>query len=153
MAKKILGIGLSVLLLTACDSNKEPEMQEFITPRDQYGARYSVGDLGGKPVNLGREAPWVEYEDNTGFVTGKKYKRKTRTYQSKIQAFGFDMRYTDGLVLVVYYKASPYSEKLYKKEINLPDNHWVSVGVYADRHYNGDLSTRLINSTLETKIT
>ena len=153
MAKKILGIGLSVLLLTACDSNKEPEMQEFITPRDQYGARYSVGDLGGKPVNLGREAPWVEYEDNTGFVTGKKYKQKTRTYQSKIQAFGFDMRYTDGLVLVVYYKASPYSEKLYKKEINLPDNHWVSVGVYADRHYNGDLSTRLINSTLETKIT
>ncbi|BCU65309.1 hypothetical protein F941_01067 [Acinetobacter bouvetii DSM 14964 = CIP 107468] len=152
MVRKILGIGLSVLLLTACDLNKEPETQEFITPRDQYGARYSVGDLGGKPVNLGREAPWVEYEDNTGFVTGKKYKRQTRTHQSKIQAFGFDMRYTDGLVLVVYYKASPYSEKQYNAEINLPDNHWVSVSVYADRHYNGDLSTRLINSTLETKI-
>lgn len=142
----------NIILLTACDSNKELKTQEFITPRDQYGARYSVGDLGGKPVNLGREAPWVEYDDNSGFVTGKKYKRQTRTYQSKIQAFGFDMRYTDGLVLVVYYKASPYSEKLYKKEINLPDNHWVSVSVYADKSYNGDLSTRLINSTLETKI-
>ena len=152
MAKKLLGITLSAFILIACDSNKELETQEFITPRDQYGARYSVGDLGGKPVNLGREAPWVEYEDNSGFVTGKKYKRKTRTYQSKIQAFGFDMRYTDGLVLVVYYKASPYSEKLYKKEINLPDNHWVSVSVYADKSYNGDLSTRLINSTLEKKI-
>lgn len=152
MAKKLLGITLSAFILIACDSNKELETQEFITPRDQYGARYSVGDLGGKPVNLGREAPWVEYEDNSGFVTGKKYKRKTRTYQSKIQAFGFDVRYTDGLVLVVYYKASPYSEKLYKKEINLPDNHWVSVSVYADKSYNGDLSTRLINSTLEKKI-
>ena len=152
MAKKLLGITLSAFILIACDSNKELETQEFITPRDQYGARYSVGDLGGKPVNLGREAPWVEYDDNSGFVTGKKYKRKTRTYQSKIQAFGFDMRYTDGLVLVVYYKASPYSEKLYKKEINLPDNHWVSVSVYADKSYNGDLSTRLINSTLEKKI-
>lgn len=152
MAKKLLGITLSAFILIACDSNKELDTQEFITPRDQYGARYSVGDLGGKPVNLGREAPWVEYDDNSGFVTGKKYKRKTRTYQSKIQAFGFDMRYTDGLVLVVYYKASPYSEKLYKKEINLPDNHWVSVSVYADKSYNGDLSTRLINSTLEKKI-
>lgn len=152
MAKKLLGITLSAFILIACDSNKELETQEFITPRDQYGARYSVGDLGGKPVNLGREAPWVEYDDNSGFVTGKKYKRKTRTYQSKIQAFGFDVRYTDGLVLVVYYKASPYSEKLYKKEINLPDNHWVSVSVYADKSYNGDLSTRLINSTLEKKI-
>ena len=152
MAKKLLGITLSAFILIACDSNKELETQEFITPRDQYGARYSVGDLGGRPVNLGREAPWVEYDDNSGFVTGKKYKRKTRTYQSKIQAFGFDVRYTDGLVLVVYYKASPYSEKLYKKEINLPDNHWVSVSVYADKSYNGDLSTRLINSTLEKKI-
>lgn len=152
MAKKLLGITLSAFILIACDSNKELDTQEFITPRDQYGARYSVGDLGGKPVNLGREAPWVEYDDNSGFVTGKKYKRKTRTYQSKIQAFGFDVRYTDGLVLVVYYKASPYSEKLYKKEINLPDNHWVSVSVYADKSYNGDLSTRLINSTLEKKI-
>lgn len=151
--KKIIISIFNIILLTACDSNKEPEMQEFITPRDQYGARYSVGDLGGKPVNLGREAPWVEYEDNSGFVTGKKYKRKTRTYQSKIQAFGFDMRYTDGLVLVYYYKAPPYSREKYNAEINLPDNHWVSVGVYADRHYNGDLSTKLINSTLETKIT
>lgn len=152
MVRKILGIGLSVLLLTACDLNKEPETQEFITPRDQYGARYSVGDLGGKPVNLGREAPWVEYEDNTGFVIGKKYKRQTRTYQSKIQAFGFYMRYTDGLFLVRYYKASPYSAEQYNSEINLPDNYWVRVGVYADKSYNGNLTAQLINSTLETKI-
>ncbi|EOR10563.1 hypothetical protein [Acinetobacter tandoii] len=146
----IIAACISSLFLTACEQKKtEPE---FITPRDQYGARYSVGDLGGRPVNLGREAPWVEYEDNTGFVTGKKYKRQTRTYQSKIQAFGFYMRYTDGLVLVRYYKASPYSEKQYNAEINLPDNHWVRVGVYADKSYYGDLTKRLVNSTLETKI-
>ena len=30
--------------------------------------------------------------------------------------------------------------------------YWVSVSVYADKSYNGDLSTRLINSTLEKKI-
>ena len=53
----------------------------------------------------------------------------------------------------VYYKASPYSSEQYNAEINLPDNHWLSVSVYADRHYNGDLSTKLINSTLDTKIT
>lgn len=150
MKRIIIAVCIGLIFLTACEQKKtEPE---FITPRDQYGARYSVGDLGGRPVNLGREAPWVEYEDNTGFVTGKKYKRQTRTYQSKIQAFGFYMRYTDRLVLVRYYKASPYSEEQYNAEINLPDNYWVSVSVYADRHYNGDLSTRLINSTLETKI-
>lgn len=45
MAKKLLGITLSAFILIACDSNKELETQEFITPRDQYGARYSVGDL------------------------------------------------------------------------------------------------------------
>ncbi|WP_448760825.1 hypothetical protein [Acinetobacter tandoii] len=150
MKRIIIAVCIGLIFLISCEQKKtEPE---FITPRDQYGARYSVGDLGGRPVNLGREAPWVEYEDNTGFVTGKKYKRQTRTYQSKIQAFGFDMRYTDGLVLVVYYKASPYSEKQYNAEINLPDNHWVRVSVYAGQSYNGDLTTRLINSTLETRI-
>lgn len=151
MKKIILGLSLSAILLIGCDSNKGSDIPEFQTPRDQYGARYSVGDLGGKPVNLGREAPWVEYDDNMGFVTGRKYKRKVRTYQSKIQAFGLDMRYTDGLVLVVYYKAPPYSEEQYKAEIGLPDNYWVSVGVGADRYYNGDLTARLINSTLEIK--
>lgn len=151
MIKIIFGLSLSTIFLTGCDLNKELDIPQFQTPRDQYGARYSVGDLGGKPVNLGREAPWVEYEDNMGFVTGRKYKHKVRTYSSKIQAFGFDMRYTDGLVLVVYYKAPPYSEKQYKAETGLPDNYWVSVGVGSDRYYNGDLTARLINSTLETK--
>ena len=151
MKRRIIAVCIGTLLLTACEQQKNTEA-EFITPRDQYGARYSVGDLGGRPVNLGREAPWVEYEDNTGFVTGKKYKRQTRTYESKIQAFGFYMRYTDRLVLVRYYKAPPYSEEQYNAEINLPDNYWVRVGVYADKSYNGDLTAQLINSTLETKI-
>lgn len=152
MKKMISGLCISTMLLTGCDLNKESDIPEFQTPRDQYGARYSVGDLGGKPVNLGREAPWVEYEDNAGVLTGRKYKHKVRTYSSKIQAFGFDMRYTDGLVLVVYYKAPPYSEELYKKENRLADHQWVRVSVYAGQSYNGDLTTRLINSTLETRI-
>jgi len=54
MKRIIIAACISSLFLTACEQKKkEPE---FITPRDQYGARYSVGDLGGKPVNLGREA-------------------------------------------------------------------------------------------------
>ncbi|MFV5507727.1 MULTISPECIES: hypothetical protein [unclassified Acinetobacter] len=149
--KKIWAFSLVAISLVGCNLNDESESIEFQTPRDQYGVRYNIGDLGGKPVHLGREAPWVEYEDNVGVNTKKKYKRKVRTYESKIQAFGFEMRYTDGLVLVIYHKAPPYSEKQYKAEINLPDNQWIRATVYADQSYNGDLTTRLRNNTLKNK--
>lgn len=133
--------------MTAC--KPKPKEPEFKAPLDQFGVPYSVGDLGGKPVNLGREAGYLEYDDDPGFVSGRKYKPQVRTYQSKIQSFGFNVRYTDGLVYISYYKAPQALRKEFETQQKRPDNQWVDVGVYAGRHYFGNLNDKLNQFTLE----
>lgn len=144
---------ISIILLSSCDPISEKKQEiELKVPRDQYGTKYSIGNLGGKPVQLGSGVFWLEYEDNAGFVPGRKYKRKVRNYDSKIVSFGFYMRYTDGLLYVLNYKAPRYSKDQYEKEIRIPGNQWISVGVNSHKNYYGDLTTRLKNLTLDLTI-
>ena len=53
-------------------------------------------------------------------------KKPERTYQSKINSLGFDIRYTDKTLL-----DGPFGKlaDIYHQEKKLPENPWVSVGI------------------------
>ncbi|WP_051940309.1 hypothetical protein [Stenoxybacter acetivorans] len=109
-----------------------------IAPKDPYGRTYAIGNLGGRPVVLLESVTYanirlVEYEDSPFFDFDKKrIKLSERTYDSVISAFGFELRYTDG----VYYDL--LNKEIYcqfKKEHNQPGNDWVSVTVLSGSGY------------------
>ncbi|OSI12086.1 hypothetical protein [Neisseria canis] len=103
-------------------------------PRDEYKHPYQIGNLGGKPVKLSAfVARLLEYDDSPGWDPEKNrnYKPPIRTYQSIIESFGFDMRYTDGLLRHL----RKDSDRAYEREHNIPGNAWVSVTVLSGSRY------------------
>lgn len=139
----------SMVALPGCYLVEPPEKTESTAPKDPYGFSYLIGDLGGKPVNLpSTKVDLVEYDDSPGWDVEKikNYNPPPRTYASVIESFGFDMRYTDGLVRELYHKAPQYSEQQYQAQKNLADSKWLSVIVYSGRRYNrAGLDPMLIN--------
>lgn len=153
MKRLILGICLSSLFLTSCEQkqNKEPE---FKRPMGPHGLPYRVGDLGGKPVLLGEEVEWLEYEDSPVLVREhryKGYKAPPRDFNSVITSFGVKMKYTTGIVLNTYQDAPQEPYRQYKAEIDSPDNQWVSIGVNAGVRYHPDLNNYFLSWTIDSK--
>lgn len=129
----------SMVALPGCYLVEPPEKTESNAPKDAYGFSYLIGNLGGKPVNLpSTKVDLVGYDDSPGWDAEKikNYNPPPRTYASVIESFGFEMRYTDGLVRELYYKAPQYSEQQYQAQKNLTDSPWSYVGVCAGKCYN-----------------
>lgn len=152
--QKIKALGLLILLymLSACDQasksisdskEKNSEKSQFERPKDQYGLKYWVGNLGGKPVKLPQTIFLVwEYDDSPDLWGGtaeekKAYKKQSRTYDSVMADVSFEMRYTDGMLYEFYYQAPPKSRDLYRVEHDRDDSKWIDISVNAGRRSGG----------------
>ena len=156
MNRQILGLLMMTLFITGCNQQtEEPTEPEFKRPIGPYGLPYRVGNLGGKPVLLGEEVRWLEYEDSPVLNPEnrrKGYKPPPRNFDSIITGFSVEMKYPTGLLLVSYYKAPRDSSRQYDTERKRADNQWVHVGVSAGRRYHNNLTAAFINSTVDTKV-
>lgn len=136
-----------IILIASCKPiSKENKFSSSMEPKDKYGLNYIIGNLGGKPVNLpGSVVELVEYDDSPGWDVekSKTYNPPPRTYDSIIESFGFDMRYTDGLIREVYHKAPPYSNEAFHAEYNLADSPWIRIRVGAGKSYEAGLKNSL----------
>lgn len=105
---------------------------------DVFSANY-VGDLGGVPVDLPKNlVHLVEYDGDPAWGKKREGPKPTRSYDSKINSFGFDMRYTDH---TIFDESSKEIKRAYDEEKNLPNSPWISVSVTSgDRYYGaGDI--------------
>ena len=105
---------------------------------DVFSANY-VGDLGGVPVDLPKNlVHLVEYDGDPAWGKKREGAKPTRSYDSKINSFGFDMRYTDH---TIFDESSKEIKRAYDEEKNLPNSPWISVSVTSgDRYYGaGDI--------------
>ena len=117
---KIVLIAVSATLMTSC-IGRAP-------------ANY-IGDLGGLPVDLPRNiVTFVAYNGDPTFGKKREGKKPTRGYDSKINSFGFDLRYTDN---TIFDKSNKSHKHAYDKEQYLPNDPWVSVRVSSGDKYHG----------------
>lgn len=93
-----------------------------------------IGDLGGTPVDLPKSlVHLVEYNGDPAWGKKREGSKPTRSYDSKINSFGFDVRYTDNTILD---KGNKSLKRVYDKGKNLVNSLWVSVNVTSgDRYY------------------
>lgn len=95
-----------------------------------------IGDLGGVPVEMPRDAVHlVEYNGNPSWGEVREGAVPKRTYESKISSFGFDVRYTDG---ALYDGIVGKVAEEYEAQKNLADSPWVSVSVHSGNRYHGE---------------
>ncbi|WP_227687445.1 hypothetical protein [Psychrobacter fjordensis] len=88
-----------------------------------------IGDLGGVPVDMPKNlVHFVAYDGDPTFGNKREHPKPMRTYDSKINSFGFDLRYTDNTMLDTTNKALKSTYRRDNKR-NLGDNPWVSVSV------------------------
>ncbi len=107
-------------------------------PKDQYGDAYIIGDLGGMPANLPSSiVRFVEYDDSPGWdmEAVRHYHPPVRTYASKLNAFGFTFRATDG---ALYDRKNPKIIQEYKKNVSGSNKHWVRVSITSGSRYGGN---------------
>lgn len=174
--KAVIVVLLSTVFLCACNppsqsgQNKQSDSRQAVTdqaqskemvfdhPKDQYGLKYWVGNLGGKPVQLPQTIFTVwEYDDSPDTWGGTKeemaeYKKRPRTYDSIIKSMSFDMRYSDGILREFYYKAPSASREKYEREHNRPDSKWLDISVYSGQRYGaGDMNFYWNNRTEKTQ--
>lgn len=101
---------------------------------DVFSTNY-IGDLGGTPVDLPKSlVHLVEYDGDPAWGKKREGPKPTRSYDSKINSFGFDVRYTDNTMLD---KSNKEIKRAYDEEKNLPDSPWVSVNVSSGDRYHG----------------
>lgn len=122
---KILLINTALVGLTGCFDQSSDTKQIHST--------VTIGDLGGVPVNLPNHiVGLVEYDGDPSWGEKRVGDIPERTYQSKINSFGFDIRYTDGQLLD---KNNANLKKQYDVEKLKPDNPWILVGIGAGKRY------------------
>ena len=96
-----------------------------------------IGDLGGVPVDLPKNlVHFVAYNGDPTFGNKRERPKPTRSYDSKINSFGFDVRYTDNTILDESDKGLKSAYRRDNKR-NLGDNPWVSVSVSSGDNYHG----------------
>ena len=96
-----------------------------------------IGDLGGVPVDLPKSlVHLVEYDGDPAWGKKREGSKPTRSYDSKINSFGFDVRYTDNTILDESDKGLKSAYRRDNKS-NLGDNPWVSVSVSSGDNYHG----------------
>ncbi|BFM04028.1 hypothetical protein Psyaliredsea_26750 [Psychrobacter alimentarius] len=82
---KLIAMMMTFTLITSCS--------------DLFSANY-IGDLGGVPVDLPKNfVHLVEYDGDPAWGKKREGPQPTRSYDSKINSFGFDVRYTDNTIL------------------------------------------------------
>lgn len=113
---------------------------------DVFSANY-IGDLGGAPVDLPKNlVHLVEYDGDPAWGKKREGAKPTRSYDSKINSFGFDVRYTDNTILD---KSNKSLKRAYDEEKNLPNDPWVSVNVTSgDRYYGAGGIHRMGHGTI-----
>lgn len=94
---------------------------------------FAIGDLGGMPVKMPRYmAELLEYDGDPGWAPAPDWRPPVRTFESKINSFGFYVRYPDGVTLDSW-------ERREEKRLTPPwEDRWISVGVKSSKHYPGD---------------
>jgi hypothetical protein len=91
-----------------------------------------IGDLGGIPVSIPQPiARFVEYEKDPHFLEPRKEPTPTRTYQSKLRSFGFEVRFPDMAFL------NNEAAREDKRKSTIYNTMWLDVGLSsADPYYN-----------------
>lgn len=111
---QMITILLSLPIITFCGEGLRPN---------------HIGDLGGVPVDMPKNlVHFVAYDGDPTFGNKREHPKPMRTYDSKINSFGFDLRYTDNTMLDTTNKALKSAYRRDNKR-NLGDNPWVSVSV------------------------
>ena len=101
---------------------------------DVFSANY-VGDLGGVPVDLPKNlVHLVEYDGDPAWGKKREGPKPTRSYDSKINSFGFDVRYTDN---TIFDESSKEIKRAYDEQKNLGNSPWISVSVSSGDRYHG----------------
>lgn len=98
----------------------------------QYATQDAVGDMGGMPVRIPYYfANYLEYEGDPTWGEKRSGPRPTRTYQSKITSFGFDVRYPDMVGLI--------NNEMYKnrRSYTIYNTPWISVGINSWSTFDG----------------
>lgn len=129
---KLIAMMMTFTLITSCS--------------DLFSANY-IGDLGGVPVDLPKNfVHLVEYDGDPAWGKKREGPQPTRSYDSKINSFGFDVRYTDNTILD---KSNKSLKRAYDEEKNLPNSPWVSVGVSSgDKYHEAGAVHRIGDGTL-----
>lgn len=119
---QIIAIILSLPIITFCGEGF----------RENY-----IGNLGGVPVDLPKNlVHFVAYNGDPTFGNKREHPKSTRSYDSKINSFGFDVRYIDNTILDESDKGLKSAYRRDNKR-NLGDNPWVSVSVSSGDNYHG----------------
>jgi len=94
---------------------------------------FAIGDLGGMPVKMPRHlSELLEYDGDPGWAPAPDWLPPVRTFDSKINSFGFYVRFPDGATL-------DSRERREEKRLTPPwEDRWISVGVQAGMRYPGD---------------
>ena len=94
---------------------------------------YAIGDLGGMPMKMPRHmAELLEYDGDPGWAPAPDWRPSVRTFESKINSFGFYVRYPDGLTLDSWARRE-------EKRLTPPwEDRWISVGVKSSKRYPRD---------------
>ncbi|MGP5231397.1 hypothetical protein [Psychrobacter celer] len=123
---------ISIAVLTGC----LPTANQADTTVDDSTIKQNtvIGDLGGVPVEIPADSVrLVEYNGDPDWGESFEGAVPERTYESKINSFGFDVRYTDGALYDGF--VGELADE-YDAQKNLSDSPWVSVGVNSgDRYY------------------
>lgn len=113
---QIITIILSLPIITFCGEGLRPN---------------HIGDLGGVPVDMPKNlVHFVSYNGDPTFGNKREHPKPMRTYDSKINSFGFDLRYTDNTMLDTTNKALKSAYRRDDRK-NLGDNPWVSVSIHS----------------------
>ncbi len=98
----------------------------------QYSPTDVIGDLGGMPVKISRHvAEYVEYEGDPGWSGPRKGPPPVRTYASRLESFGFEVRYPDMAMLL--------TEEMWadQRSYNIYNTPWMTAGVLSGKSYPG----------------
>jgi hypothetical protein len=94
---------------------------------------FAIGDLGGMPVKVPRYmAELLEYDGDPGWAPAPNWRPPVRTFESKINSFGFYVRYPDGQTL------DSWSRREEKRLTPPWEDRWIDVGVKSGRRYPRD---------------
>jgi hypothetical protein len=94
---------------------------------------FAIGDLGGMPVKVPRHlAELLEYDGDPGWAPAPDWLPPVRIFDSKINSFGFYVRFPDGATL-------DSRERREEKRFTPPwEDRWISAGVASSTRYPRD---------------
>lgn len=103
-----------------------------------------IGDLGGIPISIPpRVARFVEYESDPHFLEPREGDPLTRSSESKLRSFSFEVRFPDMVLLT----PEVWQEK---RKSNMYNTMWLDIGISV-KPYHDELSLRrILDGTVAT---